>query len=156
LRIFFDAAAKKFDKFFRSFNLASIKKETIMEISQEERGKMKIKFLTVLSFALLLAAVGCRSNTNTNTTMTNTANTNMTMATATPMATMAPSMDAATKATVESAITKAGITGVMVDATTTDITLRGSVAKGKMAEAVRIANEKGGGKKVNNQLVEAK
>lgn len=120
---------------------------------------MKIKFLTILSLAALFSFAGCRSASNTNAVVTNTT-TNMTTANtttvATPMATMAPAADAATKATVESALKVAGITGVMVDATTNEITLRGSVAKGKLAEAVRIANEKGGGKRVNNQLVEAK
>ncbi len=115
---------------------------------------MKIKFLTVLGLAAALGAVGCKSAANANANMAMNTSANMTMAT--PMATMAPTMDSATKATVESAISKAGITGVTVDATTAEITLRGTVAKGKMAEAVRIANEKGGGKRVNNQLSETK
>lgn len=117
---------------------------------------MKIKFLTVLGLAAALGAVGCKSAANTNMATTNT---NMAMNTsmATPMATMAPAMDMNTKTTVESALKGAGITGVTVDATTAEITLRGSVAdKAKMAQAVQIANEKGGGKKVVNQLVATK
>jgi osmotically-inducible protein OsmY len=43
---------------------------------------------------------------------------------------------------------------VTVDATTAAVTLRGTVAKGKMAQAVQIANENGGGKRVINQLTE--
>lgn len=116
---------------------------------------MKIKLLTVLSLAAFLCLGGCRSTSNTNANLVTT-NTNTTVTTTTPMATMAPAADAVTQTNVESALTKAGITGIMVDATTTEITLRGSVAKGKLAEAVRIANERGGGKRVNNQLVEAK
>lgn len=112
---------------------------------------MKIKFLTVLGLAAALGAVGCKSAANTNANMAMNTNTM-----ATPMATMTPMMDMNTKATVESALKSAGITGVTVDATTTEITLRGAVAKGKMAEVVRIANEKGGGKKVSNQLTEMK
>ncbi len=118
---------------------------------------MKIKFLAVLGLAAVAGVGACKSTTTTNNANMVTTNTNMAMSTATPMMTATPAAaDMNTKNTVESAITKAGITGVMVDATTTEITLRGSVAKGKMTEAVRIANEKGGGKKVNNQLVEAK
>ena len=116
---------------------------------------MKIKFLAILGLSAALGAVGCKSAANTNTAMMNANMTSTT--TATTMPTMAPAMDSATKATVESAITKAGITGVMVDATTAEITLRGSVAdKAKMDKAVQIASEKGGGKKVVNQLVATK
>jgi hypothetical protein len=118
---------------------------------------MKIKFLAILGLSAALGAVGCKSAANTNTATMNANMTSTTTTTATTMPTMAPAMDTATKATVESAITKAGITGVMVDATTAEITLRGSVAdKAKMAQAVQIANEKGGGKKVVNQLVATK
>ncbi len=115
---------------------------------------MKIKFLAILGLSAALGAVGCKSAANTNTA---TMNANMMNTMATPMATMTPAMDMNTKATVESALTKAGITGVTVEATTAEITLRGTVAdKAKMAQAFQIANEKGGGKKVVNQLVPAK
>jgi len=117
---------------------------------------MKIKILTVLSLAAFLCLGACRSTSNTNANVTTTTVNTNTTTMATPMATMAPAADAATQSNVKSALDKAGITGVMVDATTTEITLRGSVAKGKLAEAIRIANERGGGKRVNNQLVEAK
>lgn len=124
---------------------------------------MKIKFLAVLGLAAVAGLGGCKSAaTNANIaspTSTNMAvNSNMGMTTSTPMtsATMAPAADSATKATVESALKSAGITGVTVDATTAEIILRGSVAKGKLGEAVRIANEKGGGKRVSNQLTEMK
>jgi uncharacterized membrane protein len=64
-----------------------------------------------------------------------------------------PAKDAAVQATVEDALKKAGITGVTVDATTTGITLRGTVEKDKLAEAVRIAQE-AGKKPVKNELTE--
>ena len=114
---------------------------------------MKIKVLAVLGLASFIGLVGCKGAANTNTTVTNTTtmNTNMTMAT--PMATMAPAADMATQKTVEDALKKAGLNDVTVTATTAEVTLRGSVAKGKLPDAIRIANE-AGKKKVNNQLVE--
>ena len=118
------------------------------KIFQEE--KMKIKVLAVLGLATFIGLVGCRSAANTNTTVvTNTSTMNTNMAMATPMA-MA---DTATQKTVEDALKKAGLNDVTVSATTAEVTLRGSVAKGKLTEAVRIATE-AGKKKVNNQLVE--
>ena len=109
---------------------------------------MKIRVLTILSLAAFLFLVGCRGTANTNVANGNMMNGNM----------MANSMststsDSATKATVESALAKAGITGVMVDATTTGVTLRGTVAKDKMGEAVRVAQESGK-KAVKNELTE--
>jgi hypothetical protein len=115
---------------------------------------MKIKLLTVLSLAAFLCLGGCRStsNTNANAVVTNTT-ANTTVTTTTPMATMAPAADTATQKAVEAALAKAGITGVMVDANTSSITLRGAVAKGKMAEAVRVAQE-AGRKPVKSELAE--
>ncbi|MBA2620858.1 MAG: hypothetical protein H0U87_06635 [Acidobacteria bacterium] len=112
---------------------------------------MKIKFLAVLGLAAALGSVGCKGAATTNTTTTTTTTTATPMAT--PMATMTPAMDMATQATVKSALDKAGITGVTVDATTSGVTLRGSVAKGKMAQAVKIAQE-AGKKAVRNELTE--
>ncbi len=110
---------------------------------------MKIRILTILSLAAFLFLVGCRGAANTNT-----ANGNMMMNGNLMANSMtAPMADSATKATVESALAKAGITGVMVDATTAGVTLRGTVAKGKMAEAVRVAQESGK-KAVKNDLTE--
>ncbi len=106
---------------------------------------MKIRILTIISIAAFLFMVGCRSTANTNTV-----NGNMMM---NGNSMTAPMADSATKATVESALAKAGITGVTVDATTTGVTLRGTVAKGKMAEAVRVAQESGN-KAVKNELTE--
>ncbi len=106
---------------------------------------MKIKVLTILSLAAFLLMVGCKGAATTNT-----ANGNM-MANSNSMT--APMADSATKNAVESALTKAGITGVTVDATTTGVTLRGSVPKGKMGEAVQTAQE-AGRKAVKNELTE--
>ncbi len=59
--------------------------------------------------------------------------------------------DAATKTAVEEALKKIGVTGVEVEATTTDVTLRGSVPEAKFAEAVKVAQETAK-KPVKNQL----
>jgi len=112
---------------------------------------MKIKILTIFSLAAVLFLGGCRGDANANANMANrmNANTNMNM-TATPMM---PTMDTATKSAVEAALKGKGFTDVTVDATTAGVTLRGSVAKGKMAEAVQVAQE-AGKKPVKNELTE--
>ncbi len=119
---------------------------------------MKIRVLAVLGLAAVAGLAGCRGAANTNTMVTNTntgmMNANVTMATPT-MSTPMAMPDTATQKTVEDALRKAGMTGVTVAATSTEVTLRGNVAKGKMSEAVRIATESGR-KKVNNQLTEMK
>jgi len=114
---------------------------------------MKIRVLTVLSLAAFLLMVGCRGAANTNTANGNMMMNSNSMANSMTNTMTAPMADSATKSTVESALAKAGITGVMVDATTAGITLRGTVAKGKMAEAVRVAQESGK-KAVKNELTE--
>lgn len=114
---------------------------------------MNIKVLGTLSLSALMLLSGCggSDNTNANRANMNTGNTAVVVATATPMAT--PAMDAATKATVEDAMKKKGFNDVTVEATTAGVTLRGTVAKGKMAEAVQAAQE-AGKKPVKNELTE--
>ncbi|CAN5441741.1 hypothetical protein BH18ACI1_BH18ACI1_05270 [soil metagenome] len=101
---------------------------------------MKIKILTILSLAAILFLGGCRGDSNTNA--------NMNMTAATPVM-----VDTATKSTVEAAMKNKGFNDVVVEATTTGVTLRGSVPKGKMAEAVQAAQE-AGKKSVKNELIE--
>ncbi len=114
---------------------------------------MKIKILTALSLAAFmgLAAAGCRNAANTNVTTTNT-NMAVSTATATPMPTMA-AKDTTAETAVKAALDKAGFKDITVEATASEVTLRGTVAKGKMVEAVRIATETGK-RKVTNQLNE--
>jgi hypothetical protein len=118
---------------------------------------MKIKFLAVLGLAAIAGVAGCKSAANTNTavvtnTTTTTTNTNMTASTPMTMPTTAAA-DPTAKAAVEAAMKKAGFNDVTVEATANEVTLRGTVAKGKLGEAVRIANETGK-RKLNNQLTE--
>ncbi len=119
---------------------------------------MKIKVLAVLGLAAVAGLAGCRSAANTNTTIaTNTTNTgmmntNVTMAT--PMSTPMAAPDTATQKIVEDALKKGGLNDVTVSATTTEVTLRGTVAKGKLGEAVRIATDASKGKRVINQVSE--
>ena len=113
---------------------------------------MKIKVLTVLALACFLFMIGCRGSANTNVANGNMTNTN---ATANSMAnTMtAPANDSVAATAVRDAMQKAGLKDVTVTATTAEVILRGSVPKGKLGEAVRIATETGK-RKVDNQLTE--
>jgi len=61
--------------------------------------------------------------------------------------------DAATKAAVEAALKKAGLTEVTVDATSTEVTIRGTVPKGKMAQTMQTVTEIAK-RKINNQVTE--
>jgi hypothetical protein len=108
---------------------------------------MKIKFLAVFCLAVLSLMVGCKSATNTNVNTTNAnmnTNANMTMAVADP----------ATEAAVKAALAKKGLNDVTVQATTTEITIRGTVPKGKLGEAMMAASEAGRNRKVTNQVTE--
>lgn len=118
---------------------------------------MKVKLLIVLSLSALMLLSGCRgSDTNTNTTNANrTANTTMNMNMATPVTqtNQSAGTDTVMKSKVESALKAKGFTDVTVDTSTTPATLRGTVAKGKMAEAIQTAQE-AAGKPLTNQISE--
>lgn len=112
---------------------------------------MKIKVLVLLSLSALLFLGGCRGNSNTNTN-TNTA----VVATPTPVAktTESASTDTNLKSKIEAALKAKGFNEVTVDVSTTPATLRGTVAKGKLAEVVQTAQEANGGKPVKNEVQE--
>lgn len=63
--------------------------------------------------------------------------------------------DYAAQLAIQTALTENGLNDVLIEATTTEIILRGIVPKGKMADAVRITQETAK-RKVNNQLTEQK
>lgn len=113
---------------------------------------MKLKVLTVFGSAAFLVA-GCgggANNANTNANANRSNNAAVVTSTATPSA---PAADPAVKSAVEAALKAKGFNEVTVDATTSNITLRGTVPKGKLDEAVRAAQE-AGKKPVNNQISE--
>ena len=115
---------------------------------------MKTKVLAILGLAAALSFGACKGSTNTNTMNTNTMNTNMTMATPIPKTSEAPvSTDPNMKSKVEAALKAKGFSDVTVDASTTPATLRGTVAKGKLAEAAMVAQETAG-KPFTNQVTE--
>ncbi len=111
---------------------------------------MKIKFLAVLILAMAIGAAACNrggGNNNTN------AGTPVSTPTATPLT---ANTDPALKTTIESALKAKGFNNVTVDVTTTPATLRGTVPKGKMPEAIQAAQVANGGKPVQNQVTEEK
>ncbi len=70
-----------------------------------------------------------------------------------PAAAPAPIADVATKTAVEEALKKKNLNDVTVEATTTEVTIRGTVPKGKMAETMQVVSETAK-RKVNNQVTE--
>lgn len=116
---------------------------------------MKIKLLVLLSLAAFLLLSGCRGDSNTNTANANLANTNMATNMATPVTRTNESAatDPTMKPKVEAALKAKGFTDVTVDTSTTPATLRGTVPKGKMTEAIQTAQETAG-KSFTNQITE--
>ncbi len=115
---------------------------------------MKIKVLLVLSLAavIFLGACGGSSNTNANRVNVN-ISTPMPMATATPLV---ANTDPMLKSNIESELKKKGFNNLTVDVTSTPATLRGTVPKGRMAEAIQTAQIANGGKPVKNEATEEK
>jgi ABC-type glycerol-3-phosphate transport system substrate-binding protein len=115
---------------------------------------MKFKILAGFGLSAVLLIGACGGNKNTT---TNNANTNTAVVT-TPTPVIKTSETAATdpglKSRIEDALKKKGFTDVTVDTSTTPMTLRGSVAKGKLAEVMATAMEANGGKPVSNQVSE--
>ena len=115
---------------------------------------MKIKLLGIIGLSAVVMLSGCGNKANTN---TNTSNTAVVTATATPTAVPktneTAAVDTTLKTKIEEAMKKKGFTDVTVDVTTTPATLRGTVAKGKLTEAIQTAQE-AAGKPVQNQLTE--
>lgn len=109
---------------------------------------MKIKLLAVLCLSAFLFLAGCgRDEANTN------ANTAATSPTAIPKTTETPATDAATVKKIQDALKAKGFTDVTVDGSTKPITIRGTVAKGKLPEVVQTAQE-AAGTPVKNEVTE--
>lgn len=62
--------------------------------------------------------------------------------------------DNSMKPAIEAALKAKGFNDVTVDTTTTPATIRGTVAKGKLAEVVQTAQAANGGKPVKNEVTE--
>ena len=116
---------------------------------------MKIKVLAVLGLAAVVGFGACKGSTNTN-TATNNANTAVVVATPSPVTktTETAATDPNLKGKIETALKGKGFADVTVDTATTPVTLRGSVAKGKLGEVVQVAQEANGGKPVKNEVTE--
>ncbi len=112
---------------------------------------MKIKLLGTLGLASLLFVSACGGGSNTN---ANNANANVNKATPVPMTNEAAKTDPNLQKKIQDALVAKGFKDATVDTSTTPATLRGSVPKGKLAEAVQAAQEANGGKPVKSELVE--
>ncbi len=114
---------------------------------------MKIKILAIFGLAVMLGFGACKSSTNTNANMNS--NT-MTMATPTPVmktnetATVDPNL----KMNIERELKAKGFSDVTVDTSTTPMTLRGTVAKGKLQDLQSAVTAANGGKPVKNEVTE--
>jgi len=109
---------------------------------------MRIKLLAVLCLSTFLFLAGCgRDNANTN---TNTAATPTPVAKTNESATVDPNL----KGKIESALKAKGFNDVTVDTATTPMTISGTVAKGKLDEAMAVVMENNGGKPVSNKVTE--
>lgn len=111
------------------------------------------------TLALALGAAGCgnkddhAANTAANSaanTANRAANVANTTANAVSNATTSTT-DTALKNTVQANLTRYGVTGVTVDVSDGEVTLKGSIPRAKLADAMKAANE-ASPKKVNNQL----
>jgi ABC-type glycerol-3-phosphate transport system substrate-binding protein len=116
---------------------------------------MKFKILAGFSLSAVLLIGACGGNKD-NTNVNANANRNATVSTPTPVAKTSETAatDPAMKSKIEDALKKKGFNDVTVDTSTTPMTLRGSVAKGKLAEVMATAMEANGGKPVTNQVSE--
>lgn len=113
---------------------------------------MKIKVLAILGLAVVFGLAGCRGDSPTNT------NTNTNMIVATPSPVMKTNESAMTdpnlKSKIEADLKAKGFTDVTVDTTAPKMTVRGTVAKGKMGEMMQTIMAANGGKPVDNQVTE--
>lgn len=110
--------------------------------------KIKVLVLLCLSAVIFLGACGGKeANTNANVTVASPTPTPV------PKTSETPATDNATVKKIEDALKAKGFTDVKVDGTTKPITLRGTVAKGKMDVAVQAAQE-AAGTPVKNELTE--
>ncbi len=110
---------------------------------------MKIKLLVVLCLSAVLFLNACGGGADANANKSNAAPT----PTAVPKTSETDATDTATVKKIEDALKAKGFTDVKVDGSTKPITIRGTVAKGKLAEVVQVAQE-AAGTPVKNEVTE--
>jgi|SRR5215213_5373985 len=116
---------------------------------------MKFKILAVFGLAAVLFIGACGGNKdNTNVNM-NASRASTPTPTPVVVTNESANLDTGLKTKVEAALKAKGFNNVTVDMTTTPATLRGSVPKDKMTEAIQTAQE-AAGKPFKNELTEAK
>ncbi|MCA1635756.1 MAG: hypothetical protein LC802_19230 [Acidobacteria bacterium] len=112
---------------------------------QSAKNKLLVAGLASL---LVVGAAACKGKgENTNYANANNSNTAVVM-TPTPMA-VPP--DTTLKNTVQANLTKYNVTGVTVEVLNGEVTLKGDIARAKLQDALKAANE-ASPSKVNNQL----
>ena len=133
--------------------------KTGAEIFMEIKSARKAAALAVPTLLLALGAAACGGGdrnannanaSNRNAANANTANANVIVVT-TPTPAAASSEDTALKNEVQANLTKYGVTGVTVETANGEVTLKGNVARAKLQDALKAAND-AKPKKVNNQL----
>jgi hyperosmotically inducible protein len=127
---------------------------------------MKIRFaaggLSAAALALALGASACggkddhanaNSASNANAVVVNTNGVSNTVSNTSNAISNATSgvTDAALKNAIEANLTRYGVTGVTVEVKDKEVTLKGSIPRAKLQDAMKAANE-ASPKKVNNQL----
>ncbi|MBS1798105.1 MAG: hypothetical protein JSS81_30090 [Acidobacteria bacterium] len=110
---------------------------------------MRIKLLAVLCLSAFLFLAGCKGSEDANANKANTPP----APTAVPKTSETVATDTATVKKIEDALKAKGFTDVKVDGSTKPITIRGTVAKGKLAEVVQVAQE-AAGTPVKNEVTE--
>lgn len=151
---------KTFEKFFSERRKTRMKSALRFQFESNDtiilkvfrRKQMKIKVLMILSLAAFLFMVGCKGSANTSTTNGNMMNSNL-QANSMMNTSTSTMTDNSAKNAVEAALKSKGFNDVTVEATTTEVTIRGTIPKGKMAEVNQVAQETGR-RKVNNQVIE--
>lgn len=107
--------------------------------------------LTILSLAAVLLLGACWGSSTTPNNARSTVNT----PTPLPATTVNAVTDTGDKAKIEAALKAAGFTEVTVDTSTTPATLRGTVAKGKTTDMMKVAvSASGSGKPLKNETTE--
>lgn len=114
---------------------------------------MRIKILTVLCLSVFLFLAACGGSSNTNTNANANANANAATPTPVPKTSETVATDNATVKKIQDALKAKGFNDVTVDGSTKPITLRGTVAKGKMQE-MKQAAEEAAGTPVKNEVTE--